>query len=165
MITAEFEHSVGKQAHREWLAVCDCGNYTRVRSGNLRHNLKPVRSCGCLIQEANKIRPYESLYNRLMRVAKNQNRECTLTYGQFLEFTKEKECHYCGESLNWEKSKHSIGSGKKSRYQIDRKDNKRGYSKKNCVACCKSCNLTKGDRFTYSQFVKIGEVIRGFKCP
>jgi len=164
VVTAELVHPVGVMAHRLWIAVCDCGNYTKVRSGALRHRVKPIRSCGCLIAETHRIRPYESLYNRLRRIAKKQKHKCALGFKQFVDFTKTTNCHYCHAPVEW--VKYSIGATKGAGgYKIDRKDNTKGYSKENCVVCCSSCNRTKGDRFTYEQFVQIGKVIRSFREP
>ena len=34
-----------------WLCQCDCGNKTILTIGDLRHSVKPTRSCGCLQKE------------------------------------------------------------------------------------------------------------------
>lgn len=116
-------------------------------------------SCGCAktdIGELFKKRPYEALYNLLMRGAKN-NLEHTLTYEEFVGFTKTKRCHYCGEMVSWtEYNIHYNGT----RYNLDRKDNLKGYSKANCVVCCKRCNLSKSYSFTYKQWKIIGQAIK-----
>ena len=39
-----------------------------------------------------------------------------------LGLTEEEKCHYCGAELRG--------------YNLDRKDNTKGYSKENCVVCC-----------------------------
>ena len=35
----------------------------------------------------------------------------------------------------------------------------KGYSIKNCVVCCTVCILTRGNRFTYEQFLEIGKLL------
>jgi hypothetical protein len=45
-------------------------------------------------------------------------------------------------------------------YNLDRKDSSVGYVISNLVVCCKRCNLSKADRFTYEEWVEIGKVIR-----
>lgn len=57
--------------------------------------------------------------------------------GFVFEFSKEDfsaflngQCVYCRDTIN--------GVG------LDRKDNKEGYTKENCVNCCSTCNYMKG---------------------
>lgn len=52
-----------------------------------------------------------------------------------------------------------IGTRTRGAYNLDRKDNSKGYSIKNCVVCCTVCNLTRGNRFTYEQFLEIGKLL------
>jgi len=50
------------------------------------------------------------------------------------------KCHYCGDAPSRELSKASgLYNG------VDRKDNSKGYTANNSVACCWSCNLMKRD--------------------
>jgi len=158
VITAELSHPVGVMCHRVWVAVCDCGEYTKVLSGNLRGG--HIKSCGCLGAELRKKRPYEAIYNRLVR-ASVRTQGKPLLYEDFLPFTKVVECHYCGAEVMW--TKHFKTCRGSSRYNLDRKDNAKGYTKENLIVCCRLCNFTKGDRFTYMQFVEIGKVIRSFR--
>lgn len=39
-----------------WVCKCDCGNYCGVTVKNLRQNVKPTRSCGCLRKENARIK-------------------------------------------------------------------------------------------------------------
>jgi hypothetical protein len=163
-VVAELLHKDVNGTHRRWLCLCiGCGDHVVVLSANLKSKLHPKRSCvKCNDKRHNMKRPYESSYNRLVWSAAKQSHSLKLTYEEFLEFTKTLECHYCGEQLVWNKH---LGSIQGSRgYNLDRKDNSLGYSKENCVVCCVFCNFTKGDRFTYEQFVQIGKVIRSFRC-
>jgi hypothetical protein len=64
-----------------------------------------------------------------------------------------KTCHYCGARprLN------TIDGTGKYRYRakvngIDRKNNLLGYTQKNCLTCCTTCNMMKG-RLSYKAFV------------
>lgn len=146
---------------RKCLCRCDCGTVTNVFVHNLvRKKLftKSCKRCGSL---ATRKRPYEAIYNRLKRVAKKINKGL-LSYEEFLLFTRKNDCQYCGALVEW--TKHFATTRESSRYNLDRKNNKKGYRANNLVVCCKSCNFTKGDRFTYEQFLKIGEVIRSFRC-
>ncbi len=73
-----------------------------------------------------------------------------------------KTCHYCGideEEFNkiW-KGFYRTKRGK--RLEIDRKDNEKGYTLKNCVLACAICNCAKSDKFSYDEFKKVGKVIK-----
>ena len=60
-----------------------------------------------------------------------------------------KPCIYCGDLA--------------SRNGCDRIDNKIGHTKKNVVACCWTCNVVRGDRFTYVEMMILGKGIRAIK--
>jgi 5-methylcytosine-specific restriction endonuclease McrA len=75
-----------------------------------------------------------------------------------------RKCHYCGID---EKDFFSIwgefyGSKRRgSTLEVDRKDNSRGYEIDNCVLACAVCNNAKSDKFSYDEFKRVGEVIKG----
>ena len=73
--------------------------------------------------------------------------EVSLTYEEFLEFTKTSKCFYCDAAVKW-KEFSSGGYG----YNLDRKDNSLSYTKENCVVCCKRCNMGKRDTFTFEEW-------------
>lgn len=102
-------------------------------------------------------RPYEKLYNTLKNKAKKANVNIDLTYEEFLKYTEIKNCHYCSDNINWSEF------GGNYNYYLDRKDNTIGYITYNCVVCCGICNHTKGNRFTYNEFLKIGKCINEIK--
>lgn len=154
LVTAELEDEV---SGRLWLCLCDCGNYKAIRTSSLLHKSKPSRSCKCLNLETIRGVPYASLYHKLKKSAAIQGHACTLTFKQFLEYIKTIVCHYCNAPVTW--AKHNIGTRTRGAYNLDRKDNSKGYSIKNCVVCCTVCNLTRGNRFTYEQFLEIGKLL------
>jgi hypothetical protein len=60
--------------------------------------------------------------------------------------------------------KHSTYMGGESfSYNLDRKDNSKGYTKSNCCVCCSICNAVKSDRFTHEEMVKLGHTIRAIR--
>ena len=143
--------------HVYWICKCDCGNEKQVFGGCLVRG--DHQSCGCNRHnngEMFKKRPYESLYNMMMYNAK-KTLEHTITYEEFVEFTFVKECHYCGSGISWTAFNLSWYGG---RYNLDRKDNSLGYTKGNCVVCCKRCNRSKSDAFTYAQWKMIGNLMK-----
>ena len=65
-----------------------------------------------------------------------------------LEIFISKGCFYCGDIEN-------IG--------LDRIDNNKGHCKTNVIASCSTCNMTRGNRFTVEEFIKIGQVVKEIK--
>ena len=138
-----------RYGNAQWNCRCDCGNFVMILGQQLT---KGQKSCGCITSH---LRPYESLYNRLKTMTKHSVR---LSYEEFEEFTKSSECHYCGKTLIWRERYAGKGG-----WQLDRKDTKKGYSKDNCVPCCKRCNFGKGKGFSYEEWLKIGNLIRTWR--
>lgn len=83
-----------------------------------------------------------------------------LTFEQFVGFTKESECHYCGCPIVWSEYR---GRGETTASNLDRKDNDRPYEMGNIVVCCIRCNKAKNTHFTYEEFKQIGAVIRSWR--
>jgi hypothetical protein len=106
-------------------------------------------------------RPYESIYNRLVYKATKKGIPVHLTYLEFLELTKIEKCHYCETPIKWTKY-NPAKKGTPNRCNLDRKSNDRsiGYTLDNVVVCCPSCNLTRGDRFSYKEFLVMAVVIK-----
>lgn len=77
-------------------------------------------------------------YNRYKKGAEKRNKVFFLTISQFESFWK-KPCHYCNTQI------HTIG--------IDRLNNTLGYTPKNTVPCCPTCNLMKRG-MPYKQFIE-----------
>ena len=146
--------------HAVWMCECICGALKTVDSQSLRTGR--TRSCGCLQKEeagyASRIRPFESTYNRVRETARDKGHDFDLTYEEFLIFTRTTECHYCLGVVPW--MPHGHGQIGRTRYNLDRKDNDKGYSFLNCVVCCKRCNRGKSDLFTYEEWWKMTETLR-----
>jgi len=106
------------------------------------------------------MRPFEALYNILSTETHRGTRTIPLdmSYEQFVGFTTIKECHYCGSPIVWpERIRKGLN---RACTNLDRKDNSLGYSVDNCVVCCGWCNRTKGDRFTYEEFMLVAPILR-----
>jgi hypothetical protein len=82
-----------------------------------------------------------------VRNAKKRGREWTIPEDMFWELVSG-PCHYCGGPCG------VYGCG------LDRKDNDKGYTPENSVACCKRCNYTKGYYYTYAEMMRLSVVIR-----
>lgn len=134
-----------------------CDNDARSSGPYLKRHSGLCGSCNArvLLPKAlakRRIRPKEALYNRLKDSAKIRNHQAKiLSYEEFLEFTEINTCHYCNNKVLWNKA---------CTYNLDRKDNNKDYEKENLVVCCGDCNYTKGNRFTYEEFMLISPVLK-----
>lgn len=152
-----------------WKCQCKCGNVKVIRAKSVRSGA--TKSCGCLARELARQRAtgntyrnerdFQWLYSNLLRSAKSGKRTCNISYEDFLKFTAIKTCHYCGTSIPWEP--HGKYRKSSSGYFLDRKDNSKGYSTNNCVVCCSLCNHVKGNLFTYSEMIRMGDTIRAVR--
>ena len=137
-----------------YICQCDCGEVVERPAGVLVSGW--TRSCGCLRKIKNRDtkrkKPFSGAYRRLLYYANRSGKTCSITYEDFLEFTKIEVCEYCGDRIKWEP--YSVkGEGKSgTTYFIDRKDNEIGYEIENCVVCCPRCNWGKSDLFTYEEW-------------
>lgn len=113
----------------------ECNNEIRVRKSEYKNHSKKCSSC------SHKKKQFESLYNGIMNDWRGFNN--TLTYKQFLKFTKINKCYYCNDHINWLPYSNDNGKYLSRAYYLDRKNNKNGYSFNNCVVCCTFCNKMK----------------------
>ena len=130
----------------------ECTRTIEIRSGEVE-NSKGL--CGC---HTHVKRPFESLYNALFN--DHRNTEVRLSFEDFIEFTKTKECHYCLSFIPWIPYSMIDGKYASRAYFLDRKDPEGVYSVDNCVVCCTRCNIVKSNRFTYEQFLEVGLLFR-----
>lgn len=147
---------ISTQGHINYLCECSCGNIISTTGSRLKNGT--VQSCGCLKKEQTrqmgKNRKGKShlekgeagknhLYNQYKNAAKKRNIEFLLTKEELIQVSS-KNCYYCGippsQIMN---KKYEIGSYIYN--GIDRVNNSIGYTKDNCVPCCKQCNRSKSD--------------------
>lgn len=106
-------------------------------------------STGKCKKHANMHKPFEASYGGMKRNAKGRNLQFSLTYEDYIEFTKQSNCTYCGDKIKW-RPYNEHGKNNPA-YFLDRYDNNKGYLKENCVVCCTTCNIAKkamhGDKF------------------
>lgn len=155
--------SGGTTSRSCWLCRCVCGVERQVLVRNLLESKS--KGCGCARREGRRKRPFEWLFNHAVFDAKRRSKPFTLTYEEFLEFTKKPTCHYCGTTLAWEPHLRAINKTRNTRaiYNLDRKDNSLGYVKENLVECCGRCNAGKGERFSYAEWVIMTKALRKAK--
>lgn len=142
----------------KWKKNCPACNKEIVYTtkSNLEKSIQkqlPCRSCG------QRLRPYEALFNALLYKCKQRNISCELTYEQFLEYTNVNACKYCLGNIEW--LRHNIyGQKLHWKFNLDRMDNSKGYSKENCCVCCSICNGVKSNVFSYEDMVQIGNTLK-----
>lgn len=129
-----------------WKCECKCGTIKLVDAGNLK---KPGRkSCGCLRQELAKEKGkkqrteksyFNLLYGECKRTAKYRKKEFNLTKSEYKTIVI-KNCYYCDTSPTITRTKVGIPVPTNG---LDRINNSIGYTKENCVSCCKICNTMK----------------------
>lgn len=89
-----------------------------------------------------------SRYGTLKKQCQNRDLPINLSFKLFLDIIKQ-GCYYCGKDLMM-----MTGTG------LDRKDNKLGYSKRNAIGCCPSCNIVRGNLFTVEEFKEVIKFIQ-----
>lgn len=123
-----------------------------------RRNLKRASEAAA---KARTLKPYEALYRVLLRNAKIAKHKVDLTYQDFVQFTKVKNCYYCDSELIWNKKSSKNSKGMVT--NLDRKDATLGYSLQNCVPCCGKCNRVKTNFFSHSEFLKVVKLIKNLR--
>lgn len=137
-------------------------------SGYLCNGVINVQKCnlgrvtGLCKRCVQKGKPFEAKYNELLKNCKRRNIFVSLTYQEFVDFTKQDKCHYCLDIIDWkpftrDMKDHAVVSRS---YNLDRTDNSKGYTKENCVVCCWKCNSAKGNRYTYEEWFHMTEYFR-----
>jgi 5-methylcytosine-specific restriction endonuclease McrA len=132
----------GKYRGSIWECTCVCGKKCLVPGGHLRANMR--KSCGCRSEARIDQTGINIIYSSYKRKALLRKKVFDLDIKTFEELIKGK-CHYCGidrsQTLKRQKSRklQILYNG------IDRVDSKIGYTKENCVPCCKYCNQSKSD--------------------
>lgn len=130
--------------------ICpSCGKITKINKFQL-HNIDIGETTGKCMKCSNgkngkRLGVGEAAFNHLFdsyaRKGIERGYSFELKEDEFRKLTKE-NCHYCGKEPSniWKKKLYNgfyIYNG------IDRKDNSKGYTIDNCVACCGMCNISK----------------------
>lgn len=132
---------------------CECGTITEATISEVRRGDK--KSCGCLRKDAAKKLPrgaggFRQLIARYKSNARIRGIPWRLSDAQFKVLATGR-CVYCGSSGAQDSRVKSEWSS--FRYTgVDRVDPSGKYTVKNCVPCCKVCNVMKSD-MTEAEFL------------
>lgn len=151
---------LNKFRRKLWNVKCDCSKEFSCTEQDLHRQLihPGCRSCAqSKPKPSRRKRPYEYRYNCLVNRGRHP---VNISYEQFLEFTKIRECHYCGVDVDWGEP---FGKGRSTACNLDRKDNTLPYELDNVVVSCRRCNYGKNDFFSYSEWLELGSVIRSWR--
>lgn len=139
-----------------WRCRCICGTEKLIPGTNLRIN-KSTKSCGCLLVDQNQsaekraklslknsLGPKRKILRNYREGAKARGLTWALSEAQACALILA-SCFYCGKD-------HSMTKYGVLHNGIDRKDPDVGYTRANCVSCCKLCNRAKSN-FTLTEFL------------
>jgi hypothetical protein len=144
-------------SYKTYVFECiECNADINLQSGSFKTHSGKCKKC------AQKGRPFEHILNELKHTCKTKTRKfIDLSYDEFMDLIKDKKCHYCNKKLEFSPHTRDKNSNYTSRaYQLDRKDNTKGYVKDNLVTCCWDCNRIKSDIYTYEEFIIIAEALK-----
>lgn len=129
-----------------WGCRCSCGKFV-VFSKLYLNNKKSKKICSKYHNVSNLDKFLQVAMRIVKRTATVKSLNFTLTKKQFTDLIFS-NCFYCG----------CTGTNIKKQYVefphngIDRINNKKGYTYKNCLPCCKTCNYAK-NTMKYKEFI------------
>lgn len=159
-----YEVIISGQKYKKSRCICDCGGIIDVLSVNLKRKTKGTISCGCLAHMAlpDNLSAKKALFYSYRKGAEERQYTFDLDFDTFLNMIL-LNCFYCGaEPGNLKKTP----GGQIIYNGLDRVNNNEGYSKSNCVPCCKKCNSFKLDMSVndfHQHVIKIYNYILGGK--
>ncbi len=159
----EWSHA-GKTHHKTFLkfSCSECGADLWVANNkrDLQKHLGRCRPCSRKLSSPpiKRLRPFEWLYNHIVHTAKMRVLPHSLTYEEFLKFTKVQACHYCTSPVTWRP--HCTHNRYGRQCNLDRKDSDRGYHVENLVVCCTMCNRIKNSILSYEDMMLLSPTLR-----
>jgi len=173
LFVLDFAYIKNRAAH--WKCRCDCGNITIVSGADLRRGLKGnggTKSCGCLAREIT-IRTHTGkkyskkkyaeankrvVFRNYISSAERRNIDFDLDFDTFISLASQ-NCFYC-DSIPSQSYKKGNYYGIFIHNGVDRVDNSKGYTKDNCVPCCKICNMAKSTMSINEFYTWIGKIVK-----
>ncbi len=144
------------RSQKIYIYVCNCGTEVRSQRSHLKKHSGKCARCA----QFNK--PFMATYNELIKSCQKRTIDMTISYEDFLKFTKEENCHYCSANITWHPhtKRNSIEIKGSRAYKLDRMNNDVGYHIDNCVVCCKRCNEGKSNKFSYEEWFGMTKFLR-----
>lgn len=141
LLVKEYVYTGNNDRAWKWKCICDCGAEELASRGTLLAGKVCCLKCRYTDRPGIKTLPeHEAALNRLesqyKRSAGNRGYPWKLTSKQFRALVTQ-NCRYCGEPPGVRGGMSVKANG------VDRVDNSKGYTIKNCVPCCKVCNRMK----------------------
>jgi len=145
-----------------WECKCDCGQIFTTTTKQIGKGIR--KSCGCRNRDGRFKRADGDVIiakyreNHYKSGAKRRKLIWQLSFEEFMKMLYA-NCVYCGSTpfLPVKRGCHERKSN-----GVDRIDSDLGYFTENCVACCRFCNLAKGDR-TREEFLEWIERVKAFE--
>lgn len=126
------ERTANNKRQPVWICKCDCGNYTKVQSSNLKSG--NVRSCGCLAKEIKPSLTHGLHGTRLYEIWHGMKQRCYLPTVKPYKNYGGRGIKVCDEwkndfmsFYNW-----AITNGYREYLTLDRIDNDGNYEPNNC---------------------------------
>jgi 5-methylcytosine-specific restriction endonuclease McrA len=148
------EYEGYRKGNSYWKARCDCGNIISVPTKNLIGG--HTKSCGCykftFCRKAKGEQGFNLVYVMYKDSAKKRNLSFELSKEDFRSMVV-LPCIYCGDCCitgalctydKKQRSQEAIDHAQFFYTGIDRLNSNLGYTKENCVPCCRKCNYAKG---------------------
>lgn len=116
-----------------WKCLCDCGNMTSVKSGNLKSGM--VKSCGCLMHQNEKAKTHGMSKSKIYRVWAAMKARCYNTKTAAYKDYGGRGIQMCDE---WKDSSEkfmswALANGYKESLTIERINNDSDYCPENCT--------------------------------
>lgn len=146
------------RSQKVYIYSCSCGAEIRSQQSHIK------RHSGKCVKCAQFNEPFMAMYNELIKSCQRRIIDITISYEDFLKFTKIENCHYCVTDIVWHphtKNNNIEIKGSRS-YKLDRMNND-GYHIDNCVVCCRRCNEGKSNKFSYEEWFNMTKYFRDIK--
>ncbi len=140
---------------KTYICRCDCGVELEILAQRVVGGEK--KNCGCKPLYPKEQRAITRTFNRYKTSANERGYAFELSREEF-EYLIFQNCFYCNSKPSQERR---AGKSEIIINGIDRKNNDKGYNKKNCVPCCKTCNGMKSD-LSFRRFINHLKRIRKY---
>ncbi len=143
-------HYVEHRRHKPyWMFRCKCGVEKVIDANRVKSGI--IKSCGCWRDQFKPANFVHRLYHIYKRGALDRGYKFSLSKKSFNSLISG-NCYYCGSAPDYSTYSYLIVNYSRPVNGIDRLDSGKNYFLRNCVSCCKTCNLMKmvmpADKFT-----------------